>query len=68
MSSDEDDDDIFHNKSTGFGFGGTRNRLNATPASSTVRADSVAGRSRTSMSKAGGPINIQASGGKGNQS
>ena len=43
-----------------------RGRLNATPASSTVRADSVAGRSRASTIKGpGGPLNISAVGGKG---
>ena len=67
FSSDEDDDDIFHNKSQGFGFSATRNKMNATPASSTIRADSVAGRSRTSTIKGGGPLNISA-GGKGNAS
>lgn len=64
MSSDESDDDPFHNKST-FGFGAARNRLNATPASSTIKADSIAGRSRASTIKgAGGPLNINAGGGK----
>jgi len=65
LSSDESDDDPFHNKSTAFGFGAARNRLNATPASSTIKADSIAGRSRASTIKgAGGPLNISASGGK----
>ena len=52
LSSDESDDDPFHNKSTAFGFGAARNRLNATPASSTIKADSIAGRSRASTIKA----------------
>ena len=56
--SEDDDDDPFHNKSGGFGFGASR-RLNATPASSTIRADSVAGRSRAA-SVAGGPVNVAA--------
>lgn len=62
-SSDEDDSDPFHNKSTGFAF--SRNRMNATPASSTIKADSIAGRSRASTIKGGqGPVSINA-GGKG---
>lgn len=62
-SSDEDDSDPFHNKSTGFNF--SRAKFNATPASSTIRADSVAGRSRASTIKGGqGPVSITA-GGKG---
>ena len=66
FSSDESDDDPFHNKSTAFGFNATRNRFNATPASSTIKADSIAGRSRASTIKGtGGPVNISAAGGKG---
>lgn len=66
FSSSDEDDDPFHIKSQNFGFSAGRNRLNATPASSTVRADSVAGRSRASTIKtAGGPVNISAMGGKG---
>ena len=58
--SDDDEDDPFHNKSGGFGFGASR-RLNATPASSTIRADSVAGRSRASAAPGGGgPVNVSA--------
>ena len=63
FSSDESDDDPFHNKSTAFGFN-ARNRFNATPASSTIKADSIAGRSRASTIKGtGGPVNISAAGG-----
>ena len=56
LSDDSDDDNPFHNTSTAFG----RGRLNATPASSTIRGDnSIAGRSRTSTIKGGaGPVNI----------
>ena len=57
--SEDDDDDPFQNKSGGFGFGASR-RLNATPASSTIRADSVAGRSRASAAGGGGPVNVAA--------
>lgn len=66
LSSSDDDDDPFHNRgASGFGFSATRGR-NATPASSTVRADSVAGRSRASTIKGGGgPLNISATGGRG---
>ena len=70
FSDSDDDDDPFHNKSTGFNFSGVgRKNLNATPTS--VKADSIAGRSRASAQKsvatgAGGPINIQA-GGRGGQ-
>ena len=66
FSSSDDDDDPFRNQSTGFGFSamGGRNRLNATP-SSTIRADSVAGKSRASTIKGGtAPQNANASGGK----
>ena len=64
MSDSDDDDDPFHNKSTG--FNATRNRLNATP-SSTIRADSVAGRSRASTIKTNAnPVNLSTSKG-GNQ-
>lgn len=63
LSSDESDDDVFHNKSTAFGFNATRNRFNATPASSTIKADSIAGRSRASTIRGGGgPVNINATG------
>ena len=56
--SEDDDDDPFQNKS-GFGFNASR-RLNATP-SSTIRADSVAGRSRASAAPGGGgPVNVTA--------
>mmetsp|Transcript_33748 Transcript_33748/g.44525 ORF Transcript_33748/g.44525 Transcript_33748/m.44525 type:complete len:148 (-) Transcript_33748:1356-1799(-) len=67
FSDSEDDDDPFHNKSSGFGFSGcARNRLNATPTS--IRADSIAGRSRASGKGAPGPVNIQAgAGGKNAQ-
>ena len=65
-SSDEDDSDPFHIKQSGFNF--SRQKFNATPASSTVRADSVAGKSRASTIKGGqGPVNISA-GGKGGAS
>jgi len=63
-SSDDDDDDPFHTKSVGFG----RGRLNATPASSTIKADSIAGRSRASTIKVGGPLNASAGGKGGNLS
>lgn len=56
--SDDDDDDPFQSKGGGFGFGASR-RLNATPASSTIRADSVAGKSRASVG-GGGPVNVAA--------
>jgi len=62
FSSSDDDEDPFHNKSSGFAMSATR-RLNATPASSTVRADSIAGRSRASTIKGGGPANANATGG-----
>lgn len=60
-SSDEDDSDPFQNKSPGLGF--SRARFNATPASSTIKADSIAGRSRASTIKGGqGPVSISAGG------
>lgn len=48
FSDSEDDDDPFHNKSTGFNFSGVgRKNLNAaTPTS--IKADSIAGRSKAS--------------------
>ena len=49
FSSDESDDDPF--KTPAFGYNATRNRFNATPASSTIKADSIAGRSRASTIK-----------------
>ena len=66
FSSSDDDDDPFHNKSSfGFGMSAARNRLNATPGSSSIAAGSIAGRSRTSTIKGNaGPVNISAAGGK----
>lgn len=72
FSDSEDDEDPFHNKSTGFGFGSpAKNRgLNATPTS--IRADSITGKSRatsTTKAGAGGAMNVPgaAGGGKGQQ-
>ena len=62
FSDSEDDDDPFHNKSAGFGGFGSPAKgrgTNATPTS--IRADSIAGKSRaTSTTKAGGggPMNV----------
>ena len=47
MSDSDDDEDPFHNKSSGFGFSPNRNKLNMTPTS-TIKADSIAGKSRAS--------------------
>lgn len=49
MSDSDDDDDPFHNKAAGLGFSPPRS----------VRADSIAGKSRaTSTTKAGAPANV----------
>ena len=62
LSDSDDEDDPFHNKSIGGGSPFKRN-LNASPNSSTYKADSIAGRSRaTSVNKT--PVNITAQGGR----
>jgi len=55
--SDDDDDDPFSNKS--IGFSPNRTKLNATPTS-TIKADSIAGKSRAS----GGAAAVNTPGGK----